>query len=263
MRQIAIYGKGGIGKSTISANLVASMAEAGLRVWYVGCDPKSDGSLTLMGGESLPTFLDQMKDGEVGRYEVGTGYLGVRCLEVGGPLAGVGCAGRGIIVALQALQRDYFTEDPDVVLYDVPGDVVCGGFATPLRQGFAREVYVVTSGEYLSLYAANNICRGLNNLGVGLGGLICNSRDVPLEKEAVSTTAAHLGSRMIGFVPRHQVVRDCENAGRTVLEGAPSSPQAQAYRLLARDILANDHFVMPTPMDPGALRDMLRELTVR
>lgn len=261
MRQIAIYGKGGIGKSTVAANVVASMAESGLRVWYVGCDPKADGSMTLMGGRKMETFLERMKDGRPGEYEVGTGFSGARCLEVGGPLAGVGCAGRGIIVALQSLRRDYFQDPPDVVVYDVPGDVVCGGFATPVRQGFADEVYVVTSGEYLSLYAANNICRGMRNLGVGVGGLICNSREVLNEREAVSAVAKRLGTRMIGFIPRHRSVRDCENLGRTVVEGAPRSEQASAYRDLAKAILDNDTFVVPHPLDPLELRSMLKELT--
>lgn len=261
MRQIAIYGKGGIGKSTVAANAVASMAESGLRVWYVGCDPKADGSMTLLGGRKMETFLDRMKDGSPGDYEIGTGFRGARCMEVGGPLAGVGCAGRGIIVALQSLRRDYFQDPPDVVLYDVPGDVVCGGFATPVRQGFADEVYVVTSGEYLSLYAANNICRGMRNLGVGVGGLICNSREVINEGEAVSAVAERLGTQMVGFIPRHRSVRDCENAGRTVVEGAPASEQAEAYRQLARSILDNRSFAVPQPLDPVELRSMLKELT--
>jgi len=261
MRQIAIYGKGGIGKSTVAANVVAAMAEVGLRVWYVGCDPKADGSMTLLEGRKMDTFLDRMKDGTPGQYEIGLGFKGARCMEVGGPLAGVGCAGRGIIVALQTLRRDYFQDPPDVVLYDVPGDIVCGGFATPVRQGFADEVYVVTSGEYLSLYAANNICRGMNNLGVGVGGLICNSREVRNERMAVSTVAEELGTRMVGFIPRHGSVRDCENAGRTVVEGAPNSSQAEAYRQLARDMLANDRFDIPQPLDPNRLRDMLKEMT--
>ena len=261
MRQIAVYGKGGIGKSTVSANMVASMAEAGLRVWYVGCDPKADGSMTLMGGRKMDTFLDRMKDGTPGQYEVGTGFGGAKCMEVGGPLAGVGCAGRGIIVALQTLRRDYFQDPPDVVLYDVPGDVVCGGFATPVRQGFADEVYVVTSGEYLSLYAANNICRGMRNLGVAVGGLICNSREVRNEREAVSVVAERLGTQMIGYIPRDQVVRDCENSGRTVVEEAPGSRQAMEYRELARKVLANDRRTVPAPLDPEELRNILKELT--
>lgn len=182
-------------------------------------------------------------------------------MEVGGPLAGVGCAGRGIIVALQALKRDHFRDPPDVVLYDVPGDVVCGGFATPVRQGFADEVYVVTSGEYLSLYAANNICRGMRNLGVGVGGLICNSREVANEREAVASVAGRLGTKMLGFVPRHRSVRDCENAGRTVVEGAPDSEQARAYRELAAAMLSNSSFNVPQPLDPAELRSMLKELT--
>lgn len=261
MRQIAIYGKGGIGKSTVSANVVASLAETGLRVWYIGCDPKADGSMTLMGGRKLETFLDRMKDGASDRYEVGTGFRGARCMEVGGPLAGVGCAGRGIIVALQALRRDYFQDPPDVVLYDVPGDVVCGGFATPVRQGFADEVYVVTSGEFLSLYAANNICRGMKNLGIGVGGLICNSREVRNEREAVAAVADRLGTGTIGFIPRHQVVRDCENAGTTVVEGAPSSPMADEYRRLARSMILNGNRSIPEPLDPSELRSLLKEMT--
>lgn len=261
MRQIAIYGKGGIGKSTVAANVVASMAESGLRVWYVGCDPKADGSMTLLGGRKMETFLDRMKDGGPGEYEVGLGFQGAMCMEVGGPLAGVGCAGRGIIVALQALKRDHFRDPPDVVLYDVPGDVVCGGFATPVRQGFADEVYVVTSGEYLSLYAANNICRGMRNLGVGVGGLICNSREVMNERDAVASVAGMLGTKMLGFVPRHRSVRDCENAGRTVVEGAPDSEQARAYRELAAAMLSNSSFAVPQPIDPAELRSMLKELT--
>jgi nitrogenase iron protein NifH len=187
MRQMAIYGKGGIGKSTVAANLAASFAECGLRTWYIGCDPKSDGSMTLLGGRKIPTFLEQTRRG-AGEV-VFRGYRGVQCVETGGPLAGVGCAGRGIIVAVQTLARDHFRQDDDILIYDVPGDVVCGGFAAPLRERFADEVYIVTSGEYLALYAANNIARGLANLDVGLGGIICNSREVENEGRVVSEFA--------------------------------------------------------------------------
>ena len=174
-------------------------------------------------------------------------------------MAGVGCAGRGIIVAAQSLQRDYFKGDIDVVIYDVPGDVVCGGFAVPLREKFANEVYIVTSGEYLSLYAANNIARGLNNLNVNLGGLICNSRDVQNEREAVSSFASAIGSQLVAFIPRDKVVRECENLGHTVDQGAPASDQAKHYREMARTILENHRFSIPRPMDPEELRRMLRE----
>jgi nitrogenase iron protein len=257
MRQMAIYGKGGIGKSTVSANLAAFFAESGLRTWYIGCDPKSDGSMTLLEGRKIPTFLEQMKEG--GTEVVFTGFKGVKCVETGGPLAGVGCAGRGIIVAVQKLSKDHFRQEDDVLIYDVPGDIVCGGFAAPLRERFANEVYIVTSGEYLALYAANNIAKGLANLGVALGGIICNSREVENEREVVAEYARRIGSRLIGFIPRSGVVRECENRGVTVIEGAPTDPQAAAYRELGRSILENRDMAVPAPMDPEDIRALLRE----
>ncbi|HEY3419560.1 MAG TPA: P-loop NTPase [Methanomassiliicoccales archaeon] len=262
MRQIAIYGKGGIGKSTISANLAAGFAERGLNTWYVGCDPKADGSMTLLGGRKIPTFLEQKKEGGKDEdYSVADGFKGVKCVEIGGPLAGVGCAGRGIIVAVHALYKEFFDDRIDIIIYDVPGDVVCGGFAAPLREGFANEVFIVTSGEYLSLYAANNICRGLNNLGVDLGGMVCNSREVDDEESSVSEFAERIGSKLVGFVPRDRVVRDCENLGRTVIEGAPDSEQAKRFRRLGERILENKKKNIPSPMAPEDIRELLRKRT--
>ncbi|WP_400260640.1 nucleotide-binding protein [Candidatus Methanomassiliicoccus intestinalis] len=255
MKQIAIYGKGGIGKSTVSANLCAAVAELGLKTWYVGCDPKSDGSMTLMKGRSIPTFLEQKKAGA--EEVVFEGYRGIHCVEVGGPMAGVGCAGRGILVAMQELSKNYLQDD-DFLLYDVPGDVVCGGFASPLREGFADEVYIVTSGEYLSLYAANNIAKGLSNLGVNLGGIICNARETENEKEMVVKFAEMINSKVIGYIPRHPAVRECENRGMTVIEGDPESSQAAAYRNLRDAILANNSATIPTPVSPEVIRDVLR-----
>jgi nitrogenase iron protein NifH len=258
MRQIAIYGKGGIGKSTVSANLAAYFAESGLRTWYIGCDPKSDGSMTLLDGKRIPTVLEQMKAGS--DDVVFTGFNGVKCVETGGPLAGVGCAGRGIIVAMQELSKKHFRQEDDILLYDVPGDVVCGGFAAPLREKYANEVYIVTSGEYLAMYAANNIAKGLANLNVALGGIICNSREVDNEREVVAEFARRIGSHLIGFVPRSAVVRECENLGKTVVECAPRDPQAEAYRRLGKAIVSNDEMSVPSPMDPEDIRSLLREM---
>ncbi|WP_019176683.1 nucleotide-binding protein [Methanomassiliicoccus luminyensis] len=259
MRQIAVYGKGGIGKSTVSANVCAALAESGLKVWYIGCDPKSDGSMTLLGGRKIPTFLEQRKEGRT--EAVFEGFHGIKCVETGGPLAGVGCAGRGIIVAVGELSRSYFRESDDVLIYDVPGDVVCGGFAAPLREKFANEVYIVTSGEYLALYAANNIAKGLANLDVPLGGIICNSREVANEEAIVKEFATRIGSQLIGFVPRSAVVRECENQGMTVIEHAPDDSQAGAYRRLGGAIMSNRQLAVPSPMDPENIRALLREMS--
>ncbi|MEM2943902.1 MAG: nitrogenase iron protein NifH [Methanomassiliicoccales archaeon] len=260
MKQIAIYGKGGIGKSTISANIAAAFAEKGLNTWYIGCDPKADGSMTLLGGRKIGTFLERLRSStDTTEPAYVLGFKGVKCIETGGPIAGVGCAGRGIIVAVQELYKRYFNDDIDVIIYDVPGDVVCGGFAAPLREKFANEVYIVTSGEYLSLYAANNIARGLENLKVNLGGLVCNSRDIKNEERIVDKFAEMIGSGMIGFIPRNPIVRECENRGMTVIEGFPNSTQANAYRRLAESILKNDTLVVPKPVDPEEIRVLLRE----
>lgn len=260
MKQIAIYGKGGIGKSTISANVAAALGERRLNTWYIGCDPKADGSMTLLGGRKIETFLERLRSSTSENCPAYVeGFNGIKCIETGGPIAGVGCAGRGIIVAVQELYRRYFTDDIDVIIYDVPGDVVCGGFAAPLREKFANEVYIVTSGEYLSLYAANNIVRGLENLKVNLGGLICNSREIRNEERIVSKFAKMIGSHMIGFIPRDPIVRECENRGKTVIEGAPQSSQADAYRKLADAILKNNNLGIPKPIDPEEIRVLLRE----
>src|SRR5471030_2780772 len=210
LRKIAIYGKGGIGKSTTTQNLTAGLAELGKQVLVVGCDPKADSTRLLLGGQAQKTVLDTLREVGAGVVELDRimkkGFQGTRCVESGGPEPGVGCAGRGIITAIGMLEQlGAYTEDLDYVFYDVLGDVVCGGFAMPMREGKAQEIYIVASGEMMALYAANNIAKGVKKYattgGIRLGGIICNSRNVDGEKELVEAFAKELGSQMIYFVP--------------------------------------------------------------
>jgi nitrogenase iron protein NifH len=259
-KRIAIYGKGGIGKSSTASNVAAACADEGYKVMIIGCDPKSDSSITLLGGKRIPTILDLLRDGVDVKEEdvVFKGYKGVQCVEVGGPEPGIGCAGRGIIVAIQTLKKiSKSLNEMDLIIYDVPGDIVCGGFVAPIRKGLVKEAYVLTSGEYMPLYAANNICRGLAKINTPLSGIICNSRSVSREEEIVTKFAAEIGSELMAFIPKEQIVQDCERDGFSVMEKAPDSNVAQVYRKLARTIMERDSSVMPEALDD----DRLRELT--
>jgi nitrogenase iron protein NifH len=265
MRQIAIYGKGGIGKSTVSSNLSTAFCERGLEVMQVGCDPKRDSTRSLAGGRMIPTVLETLREHlRAGRDQsaitlediVYPGALGVHCVESGGPEPGVGCAGRGVLTALQILKdlKAFDTYGVDVVVYDILGDVVCGGFAQPIRAGFAREIYLLCSGSFMSLYAANNIAKGIRRLArrgdTGLSGVIYNSAgDEAYERRIIEEFAAALGTRLIATVPRSPVIQACEVKGQTVLEHAPQSGEADVFRELARRILDNDSRVIPTPFE--------------
>jgi nitrogenase iron protein NifH len=215
IRQVAIYGKGGIGKSTTTQNLTAGLTELGKQVMVVGCDPKADSTRLLLGGLSQKTVLDTLRDvsEQVGLDEImKTGFGGTRCVESGGPEPGVGCAGRGIITSIGLLERlGAYTDDLDYVFYDVLGDVVCGGFAMPIREGKAKEIYIVASGEMMALYAANNIAKGVQRYAtkgvVRLGGIICNSRMVDREEELLRAFAEELGTHLVYFVPRDNIVQ--------------------------------------------------------
>jgi nitrogenase iron protein NifH len=266
LRQIAIYGKGGIGKSTTTQNLTAGLAELGKKVMVVGCDPKADSTRLLLGGLHQKTVLDTLReDGDVQLDSImKEGFGGTRCVESGGPEPGVGCAGRGIITSIGLLERlGAYTEDLDYVFYDVLGDVVCGGFAMPIREGKAKEIYIVASGEMMALYAANNISKGISRYartgGVRLGGIICNSRNVDREKELLEAFAKELGTQLIYFVPRDNIVQRAEINKKTVIAYDPNSKQADEYRNLAEAIDKNTFLTVPKPMTQERLEEILIE----
>ena len=246
MRRIAVYGKGGIGKSTICSNLAACLAADGHRVMQIGCDPKADSTMLLRRGSKLPTVLDTMRskgDGFELEDVVYESESGVICIEAGGPVPGLGCAGRGIITALEKLEQKglYDSYRPDVILYDVLGDVVCGGFSMPMRGGYADTVYIVTSGENMSIYAAANIAMAISNFkGRGhasLGGIILNRRDVRNEYDKVSELAAELETEIIADIPRSPLVQDAEEKCDTLIRFLPESEITEAFRGLSRRII--------------------------
>jgi len=267
MRQVAIYGKGGIGKSTTTQNLVAGLAEAGKKVLIVGCDPKADSTRLMLHAKCQTTVMDLARErGGVEELELSdvllTGYRGVKCTESGGPEPGVGCAGRGVITAINFLEENgAYTPDLDFVFYDVLGDVVCGGFAMPMREKKAQEIYIVTSGEMMAMYAANNICKGIVKYavsgGIRLGGLICNSRKVDKEYELIAALADKLGTHLLHFVPRDNVVQRAELKRMTVIEYEPQAGQADEYRTLARKISENKNMVIPNPLTMEELEELL------
>ena len=267
MRKIAIYGKGGIGKSTTTQNTVAGLAEAGKKVIVVGCDPKADSTRLLLGGLAQQTVLDTLREeGEdvVLADVIKKGFKETSCVESGGPEPGVGCAGRGIITSINLLEQlGAYEEQYDYAFYDVLGDVVCGGFAMPMREGKAEEIYIVVSGEMMAMYAANNISKGIVKYAdagkVRLGGLICNSRKVDNEAAMIEAFAKKLGTQMIHFVPRDNMVQRAEINRKTVIEFEPTHNQANEYRQLAKKIDENKMFVIPKPLKIEELEQLLIE----
>jgi nitrogenase iron protein NifH len=267
MRQIAFYGKGGIGKSTTSQNTLACLAQEGHKILIVGCDPKADSTRLILHSKAQDTILSlAAAAGSVEDLEIEdvmkVGYLDIKCVESGGPEPGVGCAGRGVITSINFLEENGAYEDTDYVSYDVLGDVVCGGFAMPIRENKAQEIYIVMSGEMMAMYAGNNISKGIlkyaNSGGVRLGGLVCNERQTDKELELAEELAKRLGSKLIHFVPRDNIVQHAELRRMTVVEYAPDSKQAAEYRTLATKIHANKgNGIIPTPITMDELEDIL------
>ena len=250
MLKIAVYGKGGIGKSTVTSNLAAAFASLGKRVIQIGCDPKADSTINLLGGEPLRPVMNYMRetdtDPETLEEISRVGFGGVLCIETGGPTPGLGCAGRGIIATFNLLEdlRLFETWQPDVVLYDVLGDVVCGGFAAPIREGYAEKVLIVTSGEKMALYAANNINSAVKNFEdrgyARVFGIVLNHRNVENETEKVRTFADGAGLPIVGEIPRSDDIIRFEEQGKTVIEGDPDLPVSRQVVDLARMLLAED-----------------------
>ena len=272
LRQIAFYGKGGIGKSTTSQNTLAALAELDQKTLIVGCAPKAASTRLILHAKAQDTVLSLAAEaGSVEDLELEdvlrVGYKDIKCVESGGPEPGVGCAGRGVITAINFLEENGAYDDVDYVSYDVLGDVVCGGFAMPIRENKAQEIYIVTSGEMMAMYAANNISKGIlkyaNAGGVRLGGLICNERKTDKEWELADALAKKLGTQLIHFVPRDNVVQHAELRRMTVLEYDPESKQADEYRQLAKKIHANaGKGVIPTPITMEELEDLLLEFGI-
>ena len=272
LRQCAIYGKGGIGKSTTTQNLVAALAESGKKVMIVGCDPKADSTRLILHSKAQNSVMELAAEaGSVEDLELedvlSIGYGGIKCVESGGPEPGVGCAGRGVITAINFLEEEgAYDEALDFVFYDVLGDVVCGGFAMPIRENKAQEIYIVCSGEMMAMYAANNISKGIvkyaNSGSVRLAGLICNSRQTDREDELIIALANMLGTQMIHFIPRANAVQHAEIRRMTVIEYDPTHKQADEYRQLARKVVDNKKFVIPTPITMDELEALLMEFGI-
>ena len=246
MIKIAVYGKGGIGKSTTISNLSVALANKGLKVMQIGCDPKADSTTNLHDGSEINTVLDlvrERKDDFKLDEMVIEGYKGILCVEAGGPTPGMGCAGRGIIAALEKLEQKgaYETYKPDIVFYDVLGDVVCGGFSMPMRAGYADKIFIITSGEYMAIHAAVNIATAIDNFKdrgyASLGGVILNKRNVKNEEEKVNEFIENIDSKLVGILDRDEIVVVAEEDKKTVLEAFPESLMAKEYEVLADNLL--------------------------
>lgn len=269
MKRIAVYGKGGIGKSTLAANLSASLGLVGRQVLQVGCDPKQDSTRLLLGGRTIVTALDYLRrtPPKARRLDaiVHSGFAGVSCVEAGGPEPGVGCAGRGILSTFDLLEELGIEQlRHDVVLYDVLGDVVCGGFAVPLRDEYAQLVFIVTSGEFMALYAANNILRGIRNYegrGPRVGGILFNERGLDDEAARVERFAEAVKLPVLVRFPRSELFSGAEREGRTIMESCPGSDLAERFRRLAQHVVHDPPRFSACPLSAAELERVVHGVT--
>jgi len=269
MKKFCVYGKGGIGKSTIVSNIAASLAGDDCIVMVMGCDPKADTTRNLI-GHRIPTILDSFRNERADLINLNDvvfrGFRGIYCAEAGGPEPGVGCAGRGVMTAADVLKRLNAFEEikPDVLIYDVLGDVVCGGFAMPLKNNLADDVYIVTTCDPMSIYAANNISKGIKRFAerghVRLGGLIYNGRSAVNEPSIVEMFAEKLGTRVVGKVPMSNLISRAEIHHKTVIEYAANSTIAQDFKNLANEVYANSYKVVPQPLSDHDLDGITSEI---
>lgn len=272
MRQIALYGKGGIGKSTVASHLSYTFAARGMKVLQVGCSPKNDSTYLLL-PDFPPTILDVLRKNDFQYDDIEPNDIiaespldfpnsgKIYCAESGGPEPGVGCGGKGVVEAIETIIRlEIFKKlGIDVVIYDILGDVVCGGFSLPIRQGYAQETYVVTSGEFEALYQVTNVSKAIKRFevraGSKLGGLIVNIRRVKNEHEMVQDFARKLGTQIIGTIPYSQTIKECGGQGETVFRCAPDSPEAALYREIGQKVFENKNMVIPNTIEFEELYD--------
>jgi len=271
VRKIAIYGKGGIGKSTTSSNLAAAMSVLGLNTMLVGCDPKADSIHSLIENNTrINTILDTTRTYGTSLESVEkciySGFNGVTCVESGGPAPGIGCAGKGVAVALELLKEfKFFNDELDVIMFDVLGDVVCGGFAQPMRNNFAKEVYIVTSGEYMSIYQAVNIASSIadmasNGIDVKMSGIVCNKRNVIGEEEIVKRLSEIIEVPVIEYIPRSPIIQEAESIGKTVIEAFARSETANVYYELAKKMYNNKNLIIPKVEDRMQILDEIKSI---
>jgi nitrogenase iron protein NifH len=264
VRKFCVYGKGGIGKSTTVSNIAAALAESGKKVMVIGCDPKADSTRNLM-GKKIPTVLDvfrKKKDNVEIEDIVFEGFGGTYCVESGGPEPGVGCAGRGVITAIEILNKIGAFEylNPDVIIYDILGDVVCGGFAMPLQKQLADDVYIITTCDPMAIYAANNICKGIkryaNRGKIALGGIVYNGRSVINEPSIVEEFASKIGTKVMGEIPMSNIITKSEIYKKTVIEYAPDSEVADIFRNISNAIYENNNRVVPNPLSEEGIDEI-------